>query len=249
MNYQEIPFLICTHTQEVGQSISQILGRKSNTQIKVLKEQSVHDFFYDVNFFSCIIIHMVSDLSTIENIVKTTLKKNPLTVVIVFSFLEVPPEIYQNLIRGGVSDILIPDEDEDEDMRDKLLKTLNHKWRAYRYLEREKKKIFQATVVTTYHEINQPLTVISNALGLLKMEFKANKLNLEQLEKFIKFIKKGTDRIQEVLDQLKKIESPEYKDYTKGVPMITLDSALKEVKKETKKPKEKTQKTSSKKKL
>jgi len=249
MNYQEIPFLICTHNQDVGQSISQVLGRKTNTQIKELKEQSINDFFYDFNLFSCIILHMLSDLSNIETIVKTTLRKNPLTVVIVFSFLDIPSEIYQNLIRCGVSDVLIPEEDEEEveDMRDKLLKTLNHKWRAYRYLEREKKKIFEATVVTTYHEINQPLTVISNALGLLKMEFKADKLNLEQLEKFISFIKKGTDRIQEVLDQLKKIEIPEYKEYTKGVPMITLDSSLKEGKKETKKSKEKTQKTTPKK--
>jgi signal transduction histidine kinase len=247
MNYQEIPFLVCTHNQDVGQSISQLLGRKANTQIKELKEQSIHEFFYDINLFSCIILHLVSDLSNIENIVKTTLRKNPLTVVIVFSFLDIPAEIYQNLIRCGASDILIPEEDEDEDMRDKLLKTLNHKWRAYRYIEREKKKIFQATVVTAYHEINQPLTVISNALGLLKMEFKAQTLNLEQLEKFIMFIKKGTDRIQEVLDQLKKIESPEYKDYTKGVPMITLDSSLKEGKKEIKESEGKSDKAISKK--
>jgi len=108
------------------------------------------------------------------------------------------------------------------------LKTLNQKWKTYRFFEKERKKIFDATVVTAYHEINQPLTVILNSIGLFKMEIKNNEISAEKIQKFLNFLMKSTDRIQEILEQFKQIENPELKEYSKGVPMVILNAPKKD---------------------
>ena len=104
-----------------------------------------------------------------------------------------------------------------------LIQTLNHRWKIFRYLERERKKIYQATVVTAYHELNQPLTVIMNALDLFRLELKTGQLVEEKIKKNLGFILKSVKKIQEILDKMKKVEQPTLKAYTKTVPMISLN--------------------------
>ena len=82
--------------------------------------------------------------------------------------------------------------------------------------------MFDATVVTAYHELNQPLTVILNSIGLFRIEMKNQEVDSNKLQKFLGFILKGTDRIQEILDTFKAIKHPQFKEYSKGVPMVKL---------------------------
>jgi len=69
------------------------------------------------------------------------------------------------------------------------------------------------------------LTVMINAIGLFKLEVEHESVDLPKLEKIADFILKGIQRIQEILEKLKKIKDPVLKEYTPGVAMVCLQSS------------------------
>jgi len=229
MNYQDIPFLIWAEKLDISQQISKILGRKANTIIVSHNPERPFDFLDKSGYFSCHVFHYSENNSYLNDLIKYSLKNHPYSAIILFSFNDMSYSDYQNLIRSGASDVLIYSDDNSQiALIECLLKTLNQKWKTYRFFEKERKKIFDATVVTAYHEINQPLTVILNSIGLFKMEIKNNEISAEKIQKFLNFLMKSTDRIQEILEQFKQIENPELKEYSKGVPMVILNAPKKD---------------------
>ena len=225
MDYQEIPFVIWATNQKTGHSISKILGRKHNTHIKCEDPDYLYDYLEYAEYFTCYIFHMEDNAqSLLEELIAATQKKCPLCPIILFSFKKIDDSYYRTSIRAGISDILVCNGMDDHiDVRKDLLQVLNYKWKAYRHFESEKKKILQATVVTAHHEINQPLTVIMNSIGMLNLEVEKLSLKIPSTEKFFKLITKAINKIQDILVRLKKIENPQLKEYTRGVPMIKLD--------------------------
>ena len=134
-------------------------------------------------------------------------------------------EIYRKYIRMGVTDILLLSENSNKDkIISELMNTLNHRWKIFRYLEKERTKIYHATVVTAYHEINQPLTVIMNSIDLFAIDMKRDTVTHDKIKKNLGYILKSIKRIQEILEKMKKVEQPRLKAYTKTVPMISLKS-------------------------
>jgi hypothetical protein len=172
------------------------------------------------------VLHWAGNKGPLDDIIDFTLKKCPASPVIVFSFKKITLAEYQELIREGVADVLVYDDSVDQIvLLEGLLRTLNHRWYFHRYLERGKKKMYEATVVTAFHEINQALTVIINAIGLCKLEIEHESIDLPKLEKISDFILKGTKRIEEILNKLKRIKDPVLKEYTPGVSMVCLDTS------------------------
>ena len=91
----------------------------------------------------------------------------------------------------GATDIFYLSGDKDNsELLTELLSLLNLKWRTLRHSLKQKTKIFQATVVTINHEINQPLTVIMNAIGLLKVELKDIMSKDKKINSHLNFISK-----------------------------------------------------------
>ena len=86
--------------------------------------------------------------------------------------------------------------------------------------------MFHATVVTIFHEINQSLMVISNALDLFKIALKQSEPNIAKIEQAFHFIMKSTKKIQDILANLKQIEQPKLKDYTVDVKMIDMEASV-----------------------
>jgi hypothetical protein len=125
----------------------------------------------------------------------------------------------------GITDILTYDNS--GNIFNDLIESLNNRWKIFRYLERERSKIYHATVVTAYHEINQPLTVMTNAIDLFKIGLKTNDLAPEKIVSNLSFIVRGIKRVQEILEKMKKVEHPKLKAYTKTVPMISLPTEIK----------------------
>lgn len=89
---------------------------------------------------------------------------------------------------------------------------------------KENEKVFQASVVTANHEINQPLTVMLNAIGLLKSELKDQAEKDSKVNSHLNFLSKSTMRIQSILETFKKVKRLSLKEYTPGVWMINLNS-------------------------
>jgi hypothetical protein len=226
MNYQDIPFLIWAENRKIGEAIKSILGRRLNTVVETGSLESLSDYFQKFQDFRCVVLHLGEQKSMLDDMIDYTLKRCPASAVIIFTFKAITLAEYQNYIRDGAADVLVYDETIDQlALLEGLLRVLNQRWYLHRCLERGKKKMYEATVVTAYHEINQALTVIINAMGLLRLEIEQETIDIAKMEKISDFIFKGTNRIAEILDKLKRIKDPVLKEYTPGVSMVCLETS------------------------
>ncbi|KAA3604635.1 MAG: hypothetical protein DWQ06_04115 [Calditrichaeota bacterium] len=89
-------------------------------------------------------------------------------------------------------------------------------------IESEKLKMFYAMVVTTNHELNQPLSVILGNLDLLRIT--ANKKFSERETESLNNVYQATVKCCEILEKLRDIKTPKYKTYLQDVKMIDLKS-------------------------
>lgn len=224
MYYQDIPFLIVSKDVATGERIGSILQRKSNTYIECYDPEQILRIQDSINYFTCNVFHFNGDDDLLTEIIQSSLKRRPISPVFLFSFDEISMDIYQKYIRLGVTDILIHSKVDAALTFNNLVASMNHRWKIFRYMERERNKIYQATVVTAYHEINQPLTVILNSIDLFSIEMKQKLLDHDRIKKNLTFILKSVRRIQEILDKMKKVVNPRLKAYTKTVPMISLQN-------------------------
>lgn len=88
--------------------------------------------------------------------------------------------------------------------------------------EAERKLTYSATIATTNHEINQPLTVIISALDMIKMEMQRLNLESPRLLNYIDLMSKSSHRIAEILRRMREISSPKIQEVPFGVKMIEM---------------------------
>ena len=231
MYYQNIPFLIVSKDVATGERIATILDRKTNTRIECYDPEAIYNFHEKINYFACNVFHYSGPDQILEEIIVNLLRKRPVSPIFLISDEKPDIDLYQKFIQLGIADMLVYNVNtKKEDVFNALIQTLNQRWKIFRYLERERKKIYQATVVTAYHELNQPLTVIMNALDLFRIEMKTGQLSEEKINKNLGFILKSLHKIQEILERMKKVDQPTLKAYTKTVPMISLKPETQRVK-------------------
>ncbi len=91
-------------------------------------------------------------------------------------------------------------------------------------VELERKNSIMAMAVTTHHELNQPLTVLSGYLKMFEDTFKPDTLSPKQ-QKYIKKIKDSLDRINAILDKFDKAAPIKIEDYIKdkNTKMVIFD--------------------------
>ena len=223
MNYQDIPFFIWSATQNDSMRIARILGRQLNTHIESGNKEKVSNFIKDANYFICFVFYLQNKLEDIQELIKECKEKCPLCPVLLFSDQSVSYAIYKAAVREGTDDILAFDKASDQiELRKVVLALLNMKWKAHRHLEKATKRVYDATVVTAHHEINQPLTVIMNAMTMIKIEIKKLGSDAKHLEKYIGMVIKSLSRIQDILARFKSVGDLKLKEYTQGVPMVQL---------------------------
>jgi hypothetical protein len=231
MYYQDIPFLIASKDIASAEKIAAILQRKSNTHVEVFDPEQITRIQDSINYFTCNVFHYSDEDEILTEIIKTSLKKKPISPVFLFSFKDLSIQTYRKYIQMGVSDVIVHTNNDDGLGFQTLINTMNHRWKIFRYLERERNKIYHATVVTAYHEINQPLTVIMNSIDLFSIELKRELIDHTRIRKNLSFILKGVRRIEEILKKMKKVEQPRLKAYTQTVPMISLQDETKDASK------------------
>lgn len=99
-------------------------------------------------------------------------------------------------------------------------KALNRKIVEEKLLEAEKLSTALAMVVTTNHELNQPLMIIQGNIEMLKS--KQDLVSCPSCGKYINVIEKAIERIGVILRRMREIEDIELKKYINGVDMISL---------------------------
>ncbi len=91
-------------------------------------------------------------------------------------------------------------------------------------IEIEKIKTFAATVVTTNHEIKQPLTLINLSTAAIRREITKENYSSENILKRIEFIENAAREIISVLDKLGSIKKPIITPYVNDLNIIDLKS-------------------------
>ena len=225
MKFHNIPFYIASESVASSKQIAKKFNHEDNTVFAVIDIPEIYAFLKKCNVFTCFIFQINKSSDSLDNIIKAINQNNPNLPIILISDQDISVNELRHLISIGASDVLeLHKFSNQKELLENLLNVLNLKWRSYLYTKKENEKIFKASVVTTNHEINQPLTVILNAIGLLKAELK------EEAEKDIKvyshlnFISKAILRIQSILENFKKVKKITLKEYTPGVWMINLDN-------------------------
>jgi len=89
-------------------------------------------------------------------------------------------------------------------------------------LDIEKINTFAASVVTTNHEIKQPLTLINLSVAALKREVSKDELNKQSIEKRISIIENAARDILKFLEVYSAIKKPVLTDYINNIKMIDL---------------------------
>ena len=225
MNYHNIPFYIASESIKKSKEIGKILSRQNNTIFNTVDIPGIYSYLKKCNNFTCFVIKITDQQEVLDNIIKSINQKSPNLPIILISEKEFNVDEYRHFITIGASDILILNEkNKNNELLNSIVNVLNLKWRSYLYTKKENEKIYRASVVTTNHEINQPLTVILNAIGLLKAELKQEAEKDLKVNSHLNFIAKGVNRIQEILDNLRKVKKLALKEYTPGVWMINLDA-------------------------
>jgi CheY-like chemotaxis protein len=223
MNYQDIPFFIWSKEQRESEKIARVFGRQLNTHVESGEKKKIYEFIENTRYFICYIFHLQQNLEELIDVIIACNEYCPLCPVLLFSDHPVIYEIYQKVIRSGAEDILVfKNASEQIELRKLLLAILNRKWKAHRQIEKATKSVYDATVVTAHHEINQPLTVIMNAMTMIKLETKKLGTDAKIFDNYNTMVIKSLARIQDILARFKSVGDPKLKEYTQGVPMLHL---------------------------
>lgn len=91
-----------------------------------------------------------------------------------------------------------------------------------RLYEAERKLTYNATIATTNHEINQPLTVIISAIDMIKMELQKLNVQNPRLTNYLQLMHKSSMRIANILKKLREITHPKIQDVPLGMKMIEI---------------------------
>lgn len=91
-----------------------------------------------------------------------------------------------------------------------------------RLYEAERKLTYNATIATTNHEINQPLTVIISAIDMIKMELQKLNVQNPRLANYLQLMHKSSMRIANILKKLREITHPKIQDVPLGMKMIEI---------------------------
>ncbi len=92
-----------------------------------------------------------------------------------------------------------------------------------RLYEAERKLTYHATIATTNHEINQPLTVIISAIDMIRMELQKYNIQNKRLQNYLKLMHKSSMRIANILKKLREITHPKIHEVPLGMKMIEIE--------------------------
>lgn len=91
-----------------------------------------------------------------------------------------------------------------------------------RLLELERQSSILAMAVTANHEINQPLTVLSGNLFLLKESLSRNQLTDKQLE-YMNRMERAILRIKDILIKYRTADSIHFQNYSEDTKMVVFE--------------------------
>ncbi len=99
---------------------------------------------------------------------------------------------------------------------------LSLKHNQERLLELERQSSILAMAVTANHEINQPLTVLSGNLFLLKESMSGHDLTDQQL-KYMERMERAINKIKNILEKYRNADTIHFQDYAENTKMVVFE--------------------------
>ena len=99
---------------------------------------------------------------------------------------------------------------------------LSLKHNQERLLELERQSSILAMAVTANHEINQPLTVLSGNLFLLKESMSGRDLTEQQL-KYMERMERAINKIKNILEKYRNADTIHFQDYAENTKMVVFE--------------------------
>ena len=99
---------------------------------------------------------------------------------------------------------------------------LSLKHNQERLLELERQSSILAMAVTANHEINQPLTVLSGNLFLLKESLSGRDLSDQQL-KYMERMERAINKIKNILEKYRNADAIHFQEYAENTKMVVFE--------------------------
>jgi DNA-binding NtrC family response regulator len=211
--------LIVDEDQSFASKIGEFLSEQGMRTSVITSGEEALDSISNNKFdlvISGLLMNEMHGLSILSK-VKTTSPNTPVIIITGVASIKTAVEA----LRLGAYDYLIKP-CEDEELLLRVKRAFGKSEMESRLLEAQKKSMFSATVITANHEINQPLTAIYGAVGLIEMELEELKVTDAMIETQLKNIFTNAQRISDILQRMKKISKPILKTYAQNVKMIQL---------------------------
>lgn len=126
-------------------------------------------------------------------------------------------------VRLGASDYMLKPINLEE-LKIRVKRAFERQELERRLYEAERKLTYNATIATTNHEINQPLTVIISAIDMVRMEIQKLNINNPRLFNYLQLMQKSSMRIANILRKLREINTPKIQDVPLGMKMIDIQA-------------------------
>lgn len=178
---------------------------------------------YQVDFVLCDLF--LPDSSGLE-LLKKVKSQNPLIdFVLITGHASIDSTI--EAIREGASDYVFKPVNYDE-FAVRMNALAEKRELKLQLMNAEKKLMYQATVTTANHEINQPLTVIISGIDLLRMELKKLNISSPVIENYLQLMYDSSQRIAKILKRFREISHPSVKSIPRGMKLIELSKTKNE---------------------
>jgi DNA-binding NtrC family response regulator len=110
-----------------------------------------------------------------------------------------------------------------EELQIRVKRAFEHIELEKKLYEAERKLTYHATIATTNHEINQPLTVVISAIDMIKIELEKLGIGSEKIQHYLKLMQESSLRIAGILKKLREVNNPKIQDVSLGMKMVEIE--------------------------
>jgi DNA-binding NtrC family response regulator len=110
-----------------------------------------------------------------------------------------------------------------EELQIRVKRAFEHIELEKKLYEAERKLTYHATIATTNHEINQPLTVVISAIDMIKIEMEKLGIRNEKIQNYLKLMQESSLRIANILKKLREVTHPKIQDVSLGMKMVEIE--------------------------
>jgi DNA-binding NtrC family response regulator len=171
--------------------------------------------------FDLIITDLIMDgISGIDLLKEVKKSGNNIATILLTGHASVETAI--EAVRLGANDYMLKPINLEE-LQIRVKRAFEHIELEKKLYEAERKLTYHATIATTNHEINQPLTVVISAIDMIKIEMDKLGIRNDKIQNYLKLMQESSLRIANILKKLREVTHPKIQDVSLGMKMVEIE--------------------------